>query len=1116
VSSFTIYSSSAGSGKTYTLAKEYLKLALMDDPATGQFQPGYYRHILAVTFTNDAAHEMKQRILTYLRGFAQFDELPEAERKKYAALRQQVLDELNATRPESLDAAELTRRAGLVFNRMLHRYTDFAVGTLDSFTQRVVTTFAEELDLPANFETSLEQDLLLEAAIENLLARVGHEEFGELTDLLAQFAEQKAESGGNFNQIAPDLARVGKLLLEEHQHEALERFMALTPAELSRLFQRLKSTNEALDERLKAPAQRAVALLDGAGLEAADFIGGSRGIVPFFYKWADEADFDKGLSATALRALDEADWCPKKAPVPIRAKVGAIQEELRACLRELYDLVQTHQPRYLLYHELGKLLQQMALLGYLRSELTDLQVERRQLHISNYGKAVQRVVTSEPMPFVYERLGEKYRHILLDEFQDTSGTQWTNFLPLVSNSLGGGYFSLAVGDGKQAIYGWRGGEMTQIVRLHNADIDALLPPPTAPDYELLFEHYLPLRRGIRAEALQNNFRSCREIIAFNNDLFGTLLGLHGPEFPLLELAYATYEQKPAPNAPTGGHVQVDFLEWPKDTPDPMPERVLALVREAEAAGYAWGDIAVLCRKNRDSKRIADFLKKKDYAIVSADSLLLRFSPAVQFVLAVLRVLHAPDNTLARFEALQQFYRVVLHEPGDEATDEAIRRAVGSASTDGLLGLLSSRGYRLDPFRLQQAGLYELTEKLLVLFRLFDRVEEAPYLFRLLDVVLDFSTRQSAHLSDFLRFWEEKQDSLAIQTPAGANAVTVTSVHKSKGLEYPVVIVPHADWERTIRDKTMLWFDLSGVNFEELTVGEDETGTPRRLRFAPIGKIDALHRTPLAAQLQQQEEKAFIENLNMLYVANTRAVDRLYLVAYVEDFTKKGPQKTVAYLLHQFLTERGFPAELLPDRHTYCLTCGQPKAESSARADVPETLEIETVISHDRTNRVRLRRLAEKLFDLETFEKSRERGYQLRAALARVTTPADVPAALESLGREGWLSPHETEGLRAGLDALLRLPTLAPLFAPGPRVETEREILLPDGEIFRPDRVVWLPDGRVVVLLYKTGDKKEAHRKEARRGADLFRQMGFPKAEAKIVYLDWAEVQDVEPELQPLA
>ncbi len=1109
MSSFTIYSSSAGSGKTYTLAKEYLKLALMDDPETGQFRPNYYRHILAVTFTNDAAHEMKQRILTYLRGFAFFDELPENEKQKIVGLRQQVLDELSAARPEPLDAAELTRRAGLVFNRMLHRYTDVSVSTIDSFTQRVVTTFAEELDLPANFETSLEQDLLLEAAVENLLAHAGHEEFGELTALLEEFAEQKAESGASFNQVAPELARVGKFLLEEHNSERIERFMALSPGELSLVFRRLKIHNEALEERLKTAARHAVVLLDAHQLEAADFVGGSRGVVPFFLKWTDEVDVEKGLNSAATNALENDAWGNKKAPAPTRAKIEAIQGELRACLVEMHDLLDQHQGRYVLFRELGKLLQQMALLGYLRTELVDLQNQSRQLHISNYGKAVQKVVTSEPMPFVYERLGERYHHVLLDEFQDTSGSQWTNFLPLVSNALGAGHFSLAVGDGKQAIYGWRGGEMTQIVHLHNADVDALLPPVDAPEYDLLAEHYLPLRHGgIRAESLQRNFRSTREVIAFNNDFFGTVLRLYGAEFPLLKLAYATYEQQAPASARSGGHVQIDFLKQEKGAPDPMPERVLALVQEAEAAGYAWRDIAVLCRVNRHSKTIADFLKNQGYAIISADSLLLRFSESVQFVLAVLRVLHAPEQRLARFEALQQFYRVVLRQAADETTDAAIRDAVAGASTAGLLGLLESRGYRLDPFRLQQAGLYELTEKIIVLFRLFERVEEAPYLFRLLDVVLDFSLRQSTHLSDFLRFWEEKQDNLAIQTPTGANAITVTSVHKSKGLEYPVVLVPYADWEKTIRDKSTIWFDFSGLTYDELAVGEDEFGRPRRLRLAPVGKVKALHLTDLSAQLKVQEEKAFIESLNMLYVANTRAVDRLYLVAYEEDFTKDGPQKTVAYLLHQFLAERGLPPESLPDRETYCLTCGQPKAQSDLRPPTSDVFEIQTVISHDPVNRVRLRRLADKLFDLEGFEESREWSKKLQAALAKMKTAADLPAAVDALLREGWLTPGESRTLRGNLETLLRHPTLQPLFAEGARIDIEREILLPDGEALRPDRVVRLPDGRTVIVAYKTRAKRDADAKTVRRYAELYRQMGHDHVEALLVYLTTGEVEVV--------
>ena len=1107
MSHFKIYSSSAGSGKTYTLAKEYLKLALMDDPERGEFNPGYFRRILAVTFTNDAAHEMKQRILTYLRGFAHFTELPEFEQGKIARLRKDVRDELNQQPNQpALTEVELSQRAERVFGRMLHHYTDVAVGTIDSFTQRVATAFAEELNLPANFEVSLDQDTLLEAAVQNLLAKAGHEDFVDLTEALREFSDDKVDSGSNPNRLAIDLMEFAGVLLQEHRHDTLELLRHLRPADYSLLRQRLTGYMARMDEESRTLAGEAMTLIKEKGLGVEDFYYGKAGIHGYFKKWNEAPDFEKiEVNSNVRKTLDEDKWPGAKISAFNRATLETIKDQLRHCAEGLQETHQQHQAKYVLFRQLSNYLQQLTLLGHLREEIAQLQKDTAQVHLSNFGKAILNVVLNDPMPFVYERLGERYHHILIDEFQDTSTTQWTNFLPLVSNGLAGGHFSLAVGDGKQAIYGWRGGEMQQIVHLHTRQLSRLLPPVTDLRHGVLRDHYLPLQAGLKPEVLATNFRSCAEIIDFNNDFFRTTLESKGAEFPLLGAVYETYRQDVPPTARTGGQVQIDFLQPDAQAEQsPMLSRLLALIHEAQGAGYPLRDVALLCRFNRDARQVANFLKEKGYPVVSADSLLLRFSDPVNFVVALLRVLHAPDQTLPRYEALYLFHRLVLEqEPGQE-TAEAIQRAVSDPGPLAFFGHLAIHNYFLDGFALQQAGLYELTEKLIVTFQLFDHSTDVAYLFRLLDVVLDFGNKQSAHLSDFLRFWDEKKEKLSIQVPAGAEAITVTSVHKAKGLEYPVVIVPYADWPTAVRANTMLWGELADVEYEEFDFGTDELGVARRLLTAPVRHVKALGLTALSGQYQREEEKTFIENVNMLYVALTRPTDRLYLIAKLDKKTGLPGPKTVGHLLYEYLQSKG---EWSMDRYSYCLTCGVNKTAGGPAKAANDVLHIETVISHDRTDRVRLRRLADKLFDLEGAEKGREYGNKLRAALAKIKTETDVPHAIAALVREGWLTSNETADLRQSIEFLIQNPLLKPLFDAGLRVENGREILVPPDEVLRPDRVVWLPD-RVVVVDFTTGTKGEKAMKSLQRSADLLRQMGHPHVEALLVYLKTGEVVPV--------
>lgn len=1108
MSQFKIYSSSAGSGKTYTLTKEFLKLALMDDPTKGKFNAYYFKHILAVTFTNDAASEMKERILKELRYIA--------ERPLDVSLKQPLFVELLQYLGLAAQPLELRNRAKAVFHAIIHDYSDFAVSTIDSFVRRIVSAFAEELGFSFNFDVNLESTQLLETGVEKMLAKAGTEEFAAMTEAIKAFVLEKAADGSNWNHMGSELATFGRVILEEQNHDILTSLYQLETADFLAIRSQIDKYFQQLEAQVMADVQAGIACLESAGVGPEDLPGGKRGIWSFFHQWNNKKFSEVFLtdnitySKASQTLVESGDWL-KKAKGPMVAAIASIQAQLEACYLRIIDTFEQEQARYALYQAISPYLFKLSLLSQIKAEVEAIQRDSNSVHISNFGVRILDIVLQEPVPFIYERIGERYHHILIDEFQDTSTIQWNNFLPLVSNSLGYGYFNLLVGDGKQAIYGWRGGEMEQIVTLHNlpqayGKLPNLFPSQLDPDQQdNLTERYQALLLHHRPENLTTNWRSRKEIIEFNNSFFEEIVLLHRHDKPLLAQTYQAFEQAAPPHAQTGGHVQIDFVAdvEVQDGLNPVHERILALVQEALAEGFALRDIAILSRKNQDSSQIAKFLQEHGYAITSSDSLLLHFSEAVNLVMALLNVIHNPENKLATYEALYLFYRIIKAEIPDNQTNERIQKVVEQSSNDALYAHLAQQGYVLDAFKLQQSGVYEITEKLIVTFRLFERSQENDFLFRLLDIVLEFNTKQSGHLADFLTYWEQNKHRFSIQSPANQDAITIISIHRSKGLQYPVVIVPYANWHLSPRPEWQQWLSLESIDYQELRL-DTRLGHAARLSVSVFKKAQAqLLPTALSKQFDERITKAFVENTNLLYVALTRPEQRLYVIVRMNKATEPNFRGSVGFLFYDYIQKKGLWQDT---QSSYVIHQGLPKPSSSTPEPEPNTFVIRHIISHDRSNNMRLRRLAERMFDVETFEKSKDWGNKVHAILAKIKSETDVPAALADALLEGLIDGTEAAELQSSLERIMQLPSLKPLFSKGLRIENEREILTATKR-FRPDRVVFLPD-RVVVVDYKTGTPQDEHAAQVRRYVSLYLQMGHAQVEGLLVYLDRSHTQVV--------
>ncbi|OGX86620.1 UvrD-helicase domain-containing protein [Hymenobacter glacialis] len=544
--SFRIYSSSAGSGKTYQLTKEYLLLALgADDPA-------YFKRVLAITFTNDAAGEMKHRIVDALRDFA----YPKVG--KTDGLLAEVAAELK------LPTAEVQRRAAATFRLVLYHYADFGVSTIDSFVQRIVTAFTRELGLPATFEVELDTDAVLQSAVAALLDKVNRDPNSKLlSQTLAEYALGQAEEGKSWSRLPEELAGFGRVLFNETVQEAVAQLGKLSLADFRRLDKQIRTRRGEIEAAFAQTQEVGAAILEQADVRVDDLYYGKTGIGQYVQKGVALLQADGGPNSYVRKTLNEDKWHGGKIKSPAdKARVDAVREPLTALMATLDKMRTEYLPNYTLLTAMQPYLFHVSLLSELNKLVEQISLERNVVLISEFNRRIASIVLTEPVPFLYERLGERYEHILIDEFQDTSVLQWNNLLPLVENTLANGHSSLAVGDAKQAIYRWRGGEMEQILRLHQGNTAALVARARDEEMrELLRLRYETLDPALQARALQMNYRSAREIVVFNNSFFEAVSGRHA-ELGLVSGIYDAHFGQEVPDTAPGVTSPPDPLSKP--------------------------------------------------------------------------------------------------------------------------------------------------------------------------------------------------------------------------------------------------------------------------------------------------------------------------------------------------------------------------------------------------------------------------------------------------------------------------------------------------------------------------------------------------------------------------
>ena len=1041
---FTVYKSSAGSGKTFTLVKEYLKLALKSENAKE------YKSILAITFTNKAAAEMKERVLLALKSFS--------SKEKLEGTPQFLLLELE--KELKLPQHEIRAKAEKVLSSMLHNYSDIGISTIDKFTHRIIRTFAYDLHIKMNFSVETDEKEMLEKAIDMVLGKIGEDL--QLTEVLKEFTVSKAEDEKNWS-IESDLFNFSKSLLKDEGISHIEKLKEISIEEFNEIKKTLQSTIRDFEKTISTFGKDGLASIASLGIDKASFAGGANGL-PKYFEYLSTLKYDKlKPSNTIQKAIADDKWFSAKASVDDKHNIESIKGRLFEIYNKAMQTIDSSINEITLFRSINKNIYSLITLNEIEKAIVQIKNEDNILHISEFNRRIANIVMYESAPFIYERLGEKYKHFLIDEFQDTSVLQCQNLLPLIDNSLANGNFNMLVGDGKQSIYRWRGGDVEQFTAL---------PEMKMSDNSIVQEREKTLKRNYRGEILQHNFRSKMEVVQFNNDFFKSCV--KQSDNGLIANVYDKGEQLFNPTN-IGGGVSIEFIPKNEENEFTYDElscfKILETIQQLQEDNFELRDIAIICRINSKANIIANYLIENGIPILSKESLLLSSSATINFILSTLEYIHNRSNNIAKANIIQFICKLKNKEIN---TSEELMAA-------NIFEFMEKHNIAFNLSRLSSLPIYELCEEIIRNTGLNEKAN--PYIQFFLDAVYKFSVKNNLGISGFLEWWESKKDTFSVHIPEGMNAVNILTIHKSKGLEFPAVIFAFANWQ--------------SMNNDAMWVSVDNNKIPK-LKAALIQKNKSFDDTDYAPLLEVEKSKENMDNLNMLYVALTRPKERLYIIT-----DKAAGQKKIAQYYQNYLTEIG---EWKEDKTIYRFGLFHKYVQNNTnKSEEPFTLT--KFISEPWQDKLKISTEFENIDQNVDTENQKKYGNLLHTALASIKSGEDVAPSLTSMLQKGLISLEEQNKLNTILINLISHKDIQAFFAKELYSKNERDILLPNGETYRPDRVI-LNEKSAIILDYKTGKANKSYAKQLNKYGTILEQMGYTSVEKYLIYTEEQKLEKI--------
>ncbi|RMB63291.1 DNA helicase UvrD [Dokdonia sinensis] len=1032
---FTIYNASAGSGKTYTLVKQYVSILLRSN------SPYKYRNLLAITFTNKAVEEMKERVITTLLDFSNYN-----GDKEIPTMMEDLSNSLK------LSQEEIIKKSKIILENIIHDYASLDILTIDTLTHRILRTFSKDLGLSGNFEISLDVNEIYEKAVDLLIDKAGTDK--EITEVLINFALEKADDDKSWD-ISYDLNTIAKLLYKENDRDAITRISKHDLADFKKLKTILNKKILSLKTKIKTNTDTALELINNNGLTLDNFLS-------TFSKHLQKLDSEPetvSYPATTkwLQDISVYNFYRATEKSEIKATIDSIKPQLIT----FFDETKALHYKITELEDFKKRLVPLSVLRLIYNEIQSIKEDQNLLLISDFNEHIFKYLRNEPAAFIYERLGERYTNYFVDEFQDTSVMQWSNLIPLMESALSSQSedevpnTALLVGDPKQAIYRWRGGKAEQFIDLSNGK------QPFAIE-------------NFKTEYLDTNWRSHEEIIKFNNAFFTHLAQEYSN--PNYEEIYKTGNTQNT-NHRKGGYVALNFVEGATvEELEPLYlKKTLQIVREIQQDNIPLNDICILTRSNKHGAAVARFLAENDIKVVSNESLLLSSSPEVNCLNAMLTLMVHPDTAEITIVVLEYLTEVLKIEDKHYFIAEHIH-----LPTQQLLQKLSSEYQILiETSIFNTLPLYEGAEYLLRALSL-DKKGDA-FLVGYLNEIYEF-TAKNGGLSDFLAYYELKKDKLSIQIPRQEDAIQLMTIHKSKGLEFPVVIFPYADADLYSHREEYHWLETEAQTFG----GFEELLISHRSEMVNYGEL------PAALYEERQSQQQF-DAINVLYVALTRAVRRLYVVSRFRE--SKNKKMYYGHLLQSYIQSKDL-WEGPEKRYDW----GTTEVLINKESKIQTTQKIEFFSSPKEAHNIQVITKASTLWN-EQRQEAISYGNLLHELLAKIKHRGQQEAVIEQALEEGLINREQVPEITSHLNKVMLHPDLQELFINGNTIYNERPILDSDGNIHIPDRIEINADGKLTIIDYKTGVPQESHEYQLDRYTAILKEMELETSERKLVYIN---------------
>jgi ATP-dependent exoDNAse (exonuclease V) beta subunit len=1042
----TIFKSSAGSGKTYTLAKEYLKLALRSED--------YYKRILAVTFTNRAAEEMKERVLEFL---------VEISKGKHELIPVMAV-ELESSEEEIQDKAKET------LDHLLHNYGYFNITTIDTFFHRVIRAFSREIGLQGSFGIELDDDKVAEFITSDLYQ--GVEDSKQLKEWLVDFSMSQLSDGKGYEYRKEVSLLAKELFKDEFKQLPRDQFEdENAKLKVKRLRESLLKGKQGFENNLIAIGERFFVELESAGLVSEDLSGGKTRSVAKFFKRLIDKEYGSLMNTTVEKCRKDASHWSTKTSDKRDLIIEKAESAFIPLMNEAINFIEANEGNYYTAKVILKHLYTLGLITDLSHRLQEYKKEEEVILISDLPDFLSQIIDDTGSPFIYEKVGNRYQHFLIDEFQDTSKLQWNNFKPLLEESLSQGHENVIVGDAKQSIYGWRGGDPSLLM----SEVQKQLPAEVDPS------------EGV-------NWRSARNVVEFNNALFSKLPILMGElmsevieenEMKMVTSAYDSVIQKVSQkNESVEGLVQIEFLETDKGEEWKLRamERTIEVVESLLREGHKLNDMAMLVRTNWEAAQIVnhvlEYRRQNETAIevISAEGMLLANSSVVQLLLSALRHLLNPEDGSVLADLVFGYQQ---NSKGKVFSDHGDFQKLTSNQLP--------ESFRKHKEHLLHLPILELTEVLIRSFELNTIREEFAYLQAFQDAVLEFSKNNRSDIRLFLEWWEEVGAKRSVQLTGALDALEIITSHKAKGLQYPIVLVPFCSFNFDSKTHPS-WYETPN--------NESFAG----IKSVPVDYKSELDKTDFSSEYRHEFTKWHLESLNVLYVAFTRAENGFFAFCQPPPKEKKSMYGSASKLLWSFFEQ--YPQEGWSE-NTQVFKIGSLAIKH--RESKGDLISLNGYSTNKWSNKLTIRKMGKAYYDDEV-EQQRNEGIILHQILSEIIKWEDTDQVLDRYERRMDITHDDRICFEATIKDLWKNEEVKGWFEGNQEVKTEVVVLPKDGETKRMDRV--MIDGKEVkVIDFKSGQPKNQDKKQVEEYLKLLNAMGYT-ATGYLLYLKSGEVREV--------